>query len=434
MAALDELLKVAQDTSVPVSVVLRKAFALASTAGDEPFKMWLNYELNGYGPSKDIPDYRRPKGMLLAYGRYGGITPVMFRAKEIELEELMCCPPIGLPITKIEAELDTHRGDRTIMTTANPVTMEAVREHWGVECAGIQYTVGDFQHLLEGARTRMVTSLAELRRALPEASIPDISRRPRRSAILNREWWRDQVFSKVVAQVILWVLAGIATILLALIAGPFKRQTQSPATQPVQSGGDSIPSPVGPPVGKTGEGAGGDQRSPSRSPNNPSGGATGEAGAQHLKPGPKSRAAPPLPLGSSASGVIADSAAQETLDKEKTPAEIVSACRSDPTGERSMFDRFFKGKKISAEGWSGLAKGAPFFYDSSDVWYLELVEEGTHSELMVHGVHQSAVKTIRKDTRVTVRGRLDRYGSHAVPPFVINEAVILAIDSKPIKR
>lgn len=163
MTSIDRLINEAHNTSVRISVLLRKALALATSTGDESFRTWLSYELSGYGPSQDIPDYRRPKGLLLGYGPFGHIAPVTFHPENVELEELMCCPPIGLPITKIEAELDVRKGDRSITATVNPVTMDAVREHWKVECAGIQYTTGDFQNILEGARTRLVASLAKLR-------------------------------------------------------------------------------------------------------------------------------------------------------------------------------------------------------------------------------------------------------------------------------
>jgi hypothetical protein len=211
VTSISDLINEAHDTSVRISVLLRKALAHAASTGDESLTTWLNYELNGYGPSKDIPDYRRPKGMLLAYGPFGRIAPVMFRPEQMDLEELMCCQPIAFPITKIEAELDNRRGDRSITATVNPVTMDAVREHWNVECAGIQYTTADFQNILEGARTRLVASLAKLR------SVPGPNPlEPRRSPVA---WF------KALSQA--WqFLIGISTIIGTIVAvyalGPCK--------------------------------------------------------------------------------------------------------------------------------------------------------------------------------------------------------------------
>ncbi|MDE0102582.1 MAG: hypothetical protein OXN89_09395 [Bryobacterales bacterium] len=47
------------DSAVPLSDVLRRAAILASRLEDERFSIWVNAELQGYGPSDDLPDYRR---------------------------------------------------------------------------------------------------------------------------------------------------------------------------------------------------------------------------------------------------------------------------------------------------------------------------------------------------------------------------------------
>jgi hypothetical protein len=47
------------DSSVRVSDLLRKAKVLATTLQNEPLKLWLTRELNGYPPNEELPSYRK---------------------------------------------------------------------------------------------------------------------------------------------------------------------------------------------------------------------------------------------------------------------------------------------------------------------------------------------------------------------------------------
>jgi hypothetical protein len=71
MSLLREIQDAAVDVSTPLAVVLRKCMILAARLGHEPFKKWVDEELNGYLPDADLPAYRRIDG-LTSIGSFAG--------------------------------------------------------------------------------------------------------------------------------------------------------------------------------------------------------------------------------------------------------------------------------------------------------------------------------------------------------------------------
>jgi hypothetical protein len=63
MSLLREIQDAAVDPSTSIAVVLRKCMILASRLGHEPFKTWVDEELNGYSPDAVLPAYRRLEGL-----------------------------------------------------------------------------------------------------------------------------------------------------------------------------------------------------------------------------------------------------------------------------------------------------------------------------------------------------------------------------------
>ncbi|OGW18655.1 MAG: hypothetical protein A3G93_07215 [Nitrospinae bacterium RIFCSPLOWO2_12_FULL_45_22] len=58
MSLLRDIQDAAIDARIDISVVLRKCKVLAARLGNEAFKQWVEFELNGYKTIKDLPDYR----------------------------------------------------------------------------------------------------------------------------------------------------------------------------------------------------------------------------------------------------------------------------------------------------------------------------------------------------------------------------------------
>ncbi len=71
MSLLRGIQDAAVDTTTPLAVVLRKCMILAARLGHEPFKKWIDEELNGYPLGADLPPYRRITG-LTSIGEFSG--------------------------------------------------------------------------------------------------------------------------------------------------------------------------------------------------------------------------------------------------------------------------------------------------------------------------------------------------------------------------
>lgn len=62
--------------------LLRKAYLIARKLDLNDFKEWVNSELNGYNKSKEVPQYRKLQGSVVAFNPYRGWIPVMFETHE----------------------------------------------------------------------------------------------------------------------------------------------------------------------------------------------------------------------------------------------------------------------------------------------------------------------------------------------------------------
>lgn len=71
MSLLREIQDAAVDASTPLADVLRKCMILAARLDHEPFKKWVDEELNGYPPDVDLPAYRCLDG-LTSIGTFSG--------------------------------------------------------------------------------------------------------------------------------------------------------------------------------------------------------------------------------------------------------------------------------------------------------------------------------------------------------------------------
>ena len=58
MTLLQEIIEGAADPAIPIGAFLRKCKNLAYSLSNEPFKAWVERELQGYPPEAELPDYR----------------------------------------------------------------------------------------------------------------------------------------------------------------------------------------------------------------------------------------------------------------------------------------------------------------------------------------------------------------------------------------
>lgn len=73
MKLIEQIRNEAVDGSSSLTSLLRKCQILASTLGNSDFKRWVSCELNGYGESDDLPQYRRLEADSVGtFSGYGG--------------------------------------------------------------------------------------------------------------------------------------------------------------------------------------------------------------------------------------------------------------------------------------------------------------------------------------------------------------------------
>lgn len=104
-----ELQKDAMNNSIPVSVLMRKAYIIAKKLGLSEFEKWIQSELNGYAvDDKNIPNYRKIQGNIRGWNPYHGWIPVIIEDEKIS--EILSNNIVIQPIMDIENLLNS-KGD-----------------------------------------------------------------------------------------------------------------------------------------------------------------------------------------------------------------------------------------------------------------------------------------------------------------------------------
>jgi hypothetical protein len=87
----------AQDPSVRVDDLLRKAVKVATTLGSDEFRVWAEHELHGYAGDTTIPAYRQVTGVVRAFHPTRGWVPVVVPDRDLQkrLESRAAGEPVG---------------------------------------------------------------------------------------------------------------------------------------------------------------------------------------------------------------------------------------------------------------------------------------------------------------------------------------------------
>lgn len=72
MKLLDDIIDMSANDKEPIGNVLRKCLILENQYPNEPFRKWLDQELDGYEKEEDLPSYR--KFRAISYGHFIGIA------------------------------------------------------------------------------------------------------------------------------------------------------------------------------------------------------------------------------------------------------------------------------------------------------------------------------------------------------------------------
>lgn len=109
---VEQLQADALDRTVPAADLLRKAKVVAVKLDLADFLTWVERELNGYGDTDPIPDYRVVNGQLKALNPFRGWQLIAFPSSE--LQEAVTKRKIGISIGHLDDLLAAHRGNQAL--------------------------------------------------------------------------------------------------------------------------------------------------------------------------------------------------------------------------------------------------------------------------------------------------------------------------------
>ena len=90
------------------------------------FETWITHELNGYGETKDVPEYRWVRGTVEAWNPYHGWTQVFFR--DHEKQELLSKRPCGIAIAELENLTEKNTSGQTIQMSYSAYMEQRLRK------------------------------------------------------------------------------------------------------------------------------------------------------------------------------------------------------------------------------------------------------------------------------------------------------------------
>lgn len=98
------LQRMAMDNETATPDLLRMAKAIAVKLQLKEMTEWIDYELNGYPPSVNMPDYRITKGKLLGHNPQWGLIPMM--VSNAKQENKLRTVHIGAPVSELALAYD----------------------------------------------------------------------------------------------------------------------------------------------------------------------------------------------------------------------------------------------------------------------------------------------------------------------------------------
>ena len=177
MSLLRDIQDATIDANVDISVVLRKCRVLAARLGYEPFKKWVDQELNGYQNKDTLPDYR----ILDVYSKGDFVGPFGSGLKNADIP-LACIPKKyreGLdksycmqPIAAYVSLLKTADGDN-LQEQWSPELVVLVRKniYKDMNCLSAWKSIPNTSivSLVEAVRNRMLNFVLEIEHEAPDA-------------------------------------------------------------------------------------------------------------------------------------------------------------------------------------------------------------------------------------------------------------------------
>jgi hypothetical protein len=140
-------------SDVPVTRLLTKAKVIAAKLGLTDTVAWIDSELDGYGNSAGLPDYRSVPGELVYFNPlYQSYMAILIPQREIA--EIFTKHPVPIPISTIEE----MKGNKNLYFGLTPALMEVVNGLLQGPPLEVRYhTSGaQFVRILDAVRRRIV--------------------------------------------------------------------------------------------------------------------------------------------------------------------------------------------------------------------------------------------------------------------------------------
>lgn len=187
MSLLREIQDATCNQEIKLSNLLRKCKILAARLEHEPFKSWVNSELNGYPSNNNLPTYRILRNIELYgdfYNSYGsGIANAHIPSLNIakEYREDLTTIYFGNSISGLESLIE-RATDLSIRFTwpANTLTLIRPRVYFYLECvtAWRVVSVNSLVAILDTVKNRVLDFALEIEAQAPEAGEAEIGVQP----------------------------------------------------------------------------------------------------------------------------------------------------------------------------------------------------------------------------------------------------------------
>jgi len=142
MSLLDEIRTAATDGKTDLETLLRKCRVLASKLGHEPFKRWVQYELDGYVNGATLPEYRKLRCQNVGHF----IAPMGGRIRNAPIANSSIPPDLR----KVFTEVELRQGVGELKNLVVGCTIGEVRRMWPADA--LSYVSGQYDDIYQLAQ------------------------------------------------------------------------------------------------------------------------------------------------------------------------------------------------------------------------------------------------------------------------------------------
>lgn len=155
-----DLQKSSLDSTISITNLLREAFVVAKKLKLDDFEKWINFELNGYCNTNDIPEYRKVYGQLKGFNPVNGWIPTLFNG-DTKMQNILTIREVSEPIAKLEFLMNSE-GSSLCITYPTDVEQK-LGAMFGYETKYQLFVdKSQFQGILEAVRTTVMNWSLEL--------------------------------------------------------------------------------------------------------------------------------------------------------------------------------------------------------------------------------------------------------------------------------